>query len=132
MRKWTVIMAAVLAAAPAFADKKLDDAVAKAESLADKGKPEDAIKGLQKTAEGANTAEAYLALARLQNRLASPEDAQTSVAKAVELSKAAPADVQAEAPSALSAMDLMRGTGKDALQHAEDAAKAAPSSASAL
>jgi tetratricopeptide (TPR) repeat protein len=132
MRKWTVIMAAVLAASPAFADKKLDDAVAKADSLADKGKPEDAVKGLQKTAEGANTAEAYLALARLQNRVASPEDAQTSVAKAVELSKAAPADVQAEALSALSAMDLMRGTGKDALQHAEEAAKAAPSSASAL
>src|SRR5436190_1337726 len=132
MRKSIVFLAAALAATPVFADKKLDDAVAKAESLVDKGKPDDALKTIQKAAEGANTSEAYLALARFQNRLASPDDAQASVAKAVELSRSAPPDAQAEALAALSSMDLMRGTGRDAIQHAEEAAKAAPASASAL
>src|SRR5580765_6326672 len=111
MRKSILILAAALAAVPAFADKKLDDAVAKAESLAEKGKPEEAVKAVQKVAEGSNTSEAYLALARLQNRLASPEDAQASVTKAVELSKSAPPEAQAEALAALSSMDLLRGTG---------------------
>jgi tetratricopeptide (TPR) repeat protein len=132
MRKPILILAAVLAATPALADKKLDDAVLKAESLAEKGKPEEAVKAVQKVAEQSNTAEAYLALARFQNRLASPEDAQTSVTKAVELSRVASADVQAEALSALSGLDLTRGTGRDALSHAEDAAKAAANSGTAL
>jgi tetratricopeptide (TPR) repeat protein len=82
MRKSISILAVILAAAPAFADKKLDDAVAKAESLAEKGKPEEGIKAVQKVAEQSNSAEAYIALGRLQNRLASPEEAQTSLAKA--------------------------------------------------
>jgi len=131
MKKWTLFLAVALAATPAFADKKLDDAVAKADSLADKGKPDEALKTIQKAAEGANTSEAYLALARFQNRLASPDEAQASVTKAVELSKSAPPDAQAEALAAASSMDLMHGTGRDALQHAEEAAKVAPASASA-
>jgi tetratricopeptide (TPR) repeat protein len=131
MRKPILILAAVLAATPALADKKLDDAVLKAESLAEKGKPEEAVKAVQKVAEQSNTAEAYLALARFQNRLASPEDAQTSVTKAVELSASAPPEMRAEALSALSGLDLTRGTGRDALTHAEEAVKAAPASVSA-
>ena len=62
MRKSILILAAALAAVPAFADKKLDDAVAKAESLAEKGKPEEAVKAVQKVAEQSNSAEAYVAL----------------------------------------------------------------------
>ena len=89
MRKPILILAAVLAATPALADKKLDDAVLKAESLAEKGKPEEAVKAVQKVAEQSNAPDAYLALARLQGRLASTEDAQASVAKAVELSASA-------------------------------------------
>ena len=132
MRKLILILAGVLVAAPAFADKKLDDAVAKAESLAEKGKPDEALKAVQKVAEQSNSSEAYLALARFQRRLASPDEAQASLTKAVELSKAAPADAQAEALAALSAMDLTYSTGRDALTHAEAAAQAAPSSATAL
>src|SRR6185503_8895096 len=123
MRKSILILAAALTAAPAFADKKLDDAVAKAESLAEKGRPEEGIKAVQKVAEQSNSAEAYLALGRLQNRLASPEEAQTSLAKAVELSASATPDVKAEALAALSGQDLLRGTGHDALTHAEEAVK---------
>jgi tetratricopeptide (TPR) repeat protein len=131
MRKSILILATVLVAAPVWADKKLDDAVAKAESLAEKGRPEEAVKAVQKVAEQSNSAEAYLALARLQNRLASPDEAQASLTKAVELSRTAPAEVQAEALSALSGMDLSYSTGRDALTHAEEAAKAAPNSATA-
>jgi tetratricopeptide (TPR) repeat protein len=131
MRKPILILAAVLAATPALADKKLDDAVLKAESLAEKGKPEEAVKAVQKVAEQSNAPDAYLALARLQSRLASPEDAQASVTKAVELSASAPAEMKAEALAALSGLDLTRGTGRDALTHAEEAVKAAPGSATA-
>jgi tetratricopeptide (TPR) repeat protein len=131
MRKSISILAVLLAAAPAFADKKLDDAVAKAESLAEKGKPEEAVKAVQKVAEQSNSAEAYVALGRLQNRLASPEEAQTSLAKAVELSASATPEVKAEALAALSGQDLLRGTGRDALTHAEEAVKAAPASVTA-
>jgi tetratricopeptide (TPR) repeat protein len=132
MRKSILILATALVAAPAFADKKLDDAVAKADSLAEKGKPEEALKNLQKVADQSSTPEAYLALARFQQRLASPEEAQTSVAKAVELSASAAPEVRAEALAALSGLDLTRGTGRDALTHAEEAAKVAPSSGTAL
>ena len=132
MKKWMLILAAALVASPAFADKRLDDAVAKAESMADKGKPDDAVKVVQKAAEQANTPEAYIALARFQQRFASPEDAQASVTKAVELAAAAAPEVKAEALSALSSLDLSRGTGRDALSHAEDAVKAAPASGTAL
>jgi tetratricopeptide (TPR) repeat protein len=131
MRKWISILAVVLSATPALADKKLDDAVAKAESLAEKGKPEEGIKAVQKVAEQSNSAEAYIALGRLQNRLASPEEAQTSLAKAVELSASATPDVKAEALAALSGQDLLRGTGRDALTHAEEAVKAAPANVNA-
>ena len=131
MRKSISILAVILAAAPAFADKKLDDAVAKAESLAEKGKPEEGIKAVQKVAEQSNSAEAYIALGRLQNRLASPEEAQTSLAKAVELSASAAPEVKAEALAALSGQDLLRGTGHDALTHAEEAVKAAPANVNA-
>src|SRR4029078_7216495 len=109
MRKSILILAAALGAAPAFADKKLDDAVAKAESLAEKGKPEEAVKAVQKVAEGSNSPEAYIALGRIQNRFASAEDAQTSFAKAVEVSASATPEVKAEALAALSGQDLMRG-----------------------
>src|SRR5262249_33908577 len=40
MRKWILVLAAALVATPALADKRVDDAVAKAESMADKGRQE--------------------------------------------------------------------------------------------
>ena len=132
MRKWILVLAATLVAAPALADKKLDDAVAKAESMAEKGKPEEAVKVIQKVAEQSNSPEAYVALARFQQRYGSLDDTQTAVTKAVDLSKAAAPDVQAESLASASALDLTRGTGQDALKHAEEAAKAAPNSGTAL
>src|SRR5258708_14886223 len=112
MRKSILILAAALAAAPAFADKKLDDAVGKAESLAEKRRPEEGVKAVQKVAEQSNSAEAYIALGRLQNHLASPEDAQTSRAKAVEPSASATPEVKPEAPAALSRHALPPSTAR--------------------
>src|SRR2546423_15609196 len=105
MKKWTLFLAAALAAAPAFADKKLDDAVAKAESLAEKGKPDDALKTIQKAAEGANPSEASLALARFQNPLAPPYAAQARLAKAVGVLSSPPPAARAEARAPPSRVD---------------------------
>lgn len=122
-----------LLAAPALADKRLDDAVARAEDQIQKGKPEEALKTMQKAASQQSTSpEAQLALARIQQRVGTLEDAAATTAKAVQLAAAGPA--KADALAALSAMDLMRGTGKDALAHAEQAvqAQATPAALAAL
>ena len=70
-------------------------------SQAEKGRPEEGLKGLQKVAEQSNSSEAYLALARFQSRHGSADEAQASFTKAAELSKAATPDAQAEALAAL-------------------------------
>jgi superkiller protein 3 len=122
-----------LIATPALADKRLDDAVARAEDQIQKGKPEEALKTMQKVASQQPTSpEAHLALARVQQRVASIEDAAASVAKAAQLATAGPA--KAEALAALSGIDLMRAPGKDALAHAEQAvqAEATPAALAAL
>jgi superkiller protein 3 len=127
------LMAVGLLSAPAFADKRLDDAVARAEDQIAKGKPDEALKTMQKAASQQPTSpEAQLALARIQQRAGSLDDAAASVAKAAQLATAGP--VKAEALAAASTMDLMRGTGKDALAHAEQAvqAEASPAALAAL
>ena len=122
-----------LLSTPALADKRLDDAVAKAEDQIAKGKPEEALKTMLKAASQQPTsAEAQLALARIQQRVGSLEDAAATVAKAAQMATAGP--VKADALAALSTMDLLRGTGKDALAHAEQAvqAQATPGALAAL
>ena len=118
---------AALLATPALADKRVDDAVARAEDQILKGKPEEALKTMQKLVSQQPTAEAYIALSRVQLKAAGVEEAAASVAKAVEVAGAGAA--RADALAALSAMDLLRGTGKDALAHAEQAAQAQASPA---
>jgi len=134
MKKIGAALTAVgLLSTPAFADKRLDDAVARAEDQIAKGKPDEALKTMQKAASQQPTSpEAQLALARIQQRAGSLDDAAASVAKAAQLATAGP--VKAEALAAASTMDLMRGTGKDALAHAEQAvqAEASPAALAAL
>jgi tetratricopeptide (TPR) repeat protein len=126
------VIAFGLLAAPALADRKLDEAVAKAEDQLQKGKPEDALKTLTKLTEQNPSGEAFVALARLQERLGNLDDAAATLAKAKDASPAGPA--RAEVLAAWAGMDLLRGTGKDALAHATAAVeqvKASPT-ASAL
>jgi superkiller protein 3 len=107
--------------------------VAKAEEQIQKGKPEEALKGMQKFAEGANSSEAYLALARLQEKAGSVEDAAATANKAVSTAGADPA-MKSDALAAVANFDLLRGSSRDALAHAEEAvkAKATPTSLAAL
>ena len=124
----TVIVA--LLATAALADKKVDEAVAKAEEQLQKGKTDEALKTLQKAvSQQPTSAEAHLGLGRIQERIGGAENieaAATSVAKAVELSPAS-APVRAEALVALASLDLLRGTGRDTLAHAQEAVSLQPS-----
>jgi len=113
-----------LIATPVFADKRVDDAVARAEDQIQKGRPEEALKTMQKLVSQQPTPEAYLALARVQQRTASLDDAAASVTKAVELSAGAAGAPKADALAALSTIELLRSPGKDALAHAEQAVQA--------
>ena len=121
------------AAAFAAADQKLDAAVAKAEEQIQKGKPEEALKGMQKFADGASSPEAFLQLARLQEKAGSVEDAAATANRAVSAALADPA-MKSDALAAAANYDLLRGSSKDALAKAEEAvkAKASPASLAAL
>ena len=124
-KTWAVILAWGLLATPALADKKLDDAVAKAEEQLQKGKTEDARKTMEKiVSQQESSPEAWLAMTRFQRRMGEFEEAAASIAKAAQLAASAPAAVQSEVFSVQAAFDLQRGTGKDALAHANAAVKA--------
>ena len=93
MRLLSVAFALVVCAAglPAWADKRLDDAVAKAEAQLSKGKPEEAVKILQKAvAQAPRDPEPSLALFRMFTRLGRLDEAGTALAKAGELASTAP------------------------------------------
>lgn len=118
-----VIVALALLASPALADKKLDDAIAKADEQVLKGKPEEALKTLQKVVDqNPGSPEAHLAFARLQERLGSVEDAWAAAKKAVDVATMPP--LRSQALACLSSLDLVRGSGRDALAHADEAVKA--------
>ena len=126
-----VIVLSVLAA-PAMAQSKIDQAIAKADEQFTKGKPEEAIKTMSKVVEQNPTSgEAYIGLARLQEKLGNLDEAAAALAKARDLtSGSAKGDVLA----AIVGMDLSRGTGKDALANATKAVElgATPTTLAAL
>jgi len=119
---------------PALADKRVDDAVARAEDQIQKGRTEDALKTMQKLVSQQPTPEAYVALARVQLRVGTVDDAAASVTKAAELSAGAGGAPRADALAALSAIELLRSPARDALAHAEQAvqAQATPAALAAL
>ena len=81
--KLAALALAVAVAAPAWADKKLDDAVAKAEDQLAKGRQDEAVKTLQKAVNGAQSDPlAHLALARLLQKLGRLDEAGQSIATA--------------------------------------------------
>jgi superkiller protein 3 len=128
----TVVFASLaFVASEAAADQKLDQAVAKAEEQIQKGKPDDALKGMLKAAENANSAEGWLALARIQDKVGNAEDAAGTLAKAVASAGADPA-MKAEALAAAANSDLLRGSSKDAHTKAEEAVKLKPGAPTTL
>jgi tetratricopeptide (TPR) repeat protein len=136
MRLLTFLTACVLCVATtAVADKRLDDAVAKAEVQLAKGKPDDAVKTLEKAASRAKRdPEAQLALGRLLSRLGRRDEAGEAFAKAGQLAAAAPAAVKARVLAGRSAFALHTATVGEALALARQAvdAHAGPESLAAL
>jgi tetratricopeptide (TPR) repeat protein len=128
----TLIASLSLAAPHAWADQKLDQAMAKAEEQILKGKPEEALKAMQKFAEGANSTEAFLALARIQEKAGNVEDAAATATRAA--SAAADPASKSAALATVANYELLRGSSKEALTKAEAAvaAQASPEALAAL
>jgi Flp pilus assembly protein TadD len=122
-----------LLAGPLRADKRVDDAVAKAEEQIAKGRTEDAVKTIQKLVSQPST-EAFTAAARLQVRLGKIEEAHQSATQAVQQAASAAPEAKAAAFATLSQLELLRGTGKDAAAAAQKAveAQASPVALAAL
>ena len=136
MRLVPMLLALALCVAPrAWADKRLDDAVKKAESQLARGKEAEAVKILQKAASLApRDPEPPLALARMYLRLGKLDDAGKALAKAGELAGAAPAPVRARVRAIQSGFALRAGTAGEALAFARQAveAQAGPEGLAAL
>jgi tetratricopeptide (TPR) repeat protein len=121
-------VAFALTGAPALADQKVDDAWTKAKDQFLKGKPEEALKTLQKLPP---SAEALTALGRLQELLGSFDDSLATLQKAADMGQG---PAKAEALAALASLELRAGTAKSAIAHGEQAVAAAatPSALAAL
>jgi tetratricopeptide (TPR) repeat protein len=136
MRTTRIVLLTVacgLLAGPLRADKRVDDAVAKAEDQIAKGRTEEAAKTIQKLVSQPS-AEAFTAAARLQVRMGKIEEANQSAASAVQQAASATPDAKAAAFAMQSQLDLLRGTGKDAAANAQKAveAQATPGALAAL
>jgi len=130
--RYSILAVLTLAlAAPAFADKKLDDAIAKAEEQFQKGKPDEAIKTLQKAiSQSPASPEGHLALARLQQRVGSLNETADALKQAIANLAGAPAQLKADIYTYASSFALVFGTGREAVAHAEEAVKIQPGAAS--
>lgn len=108
----------------AWADKKLDDAVAKAEDQLQKGKPDEAEKTLQKIAQAQGTPEAHLAFARLLLKVGKEDEAAAALTSAVQAGGAASPGAKALVLAAQAEFELLAGSGKQALTRAQEAVAA--------
>lgn len=113
-----------LAANLAWADVKTDQAIAKAEEQFAKGKPDEAIKAMVKLTGSTPSVEAYLALARFQEMNGNGDEAAASIAKAVSMGASATPTLKARALAASAQMTLRTGSGKAALDLANQAVAA--------
>jgi tetratricopeptide (TPR) repeat protein len=119
-RVLAAVAAVALLAAPAVAQSKLDQAIAKADDQLAKGKPEDAVKTLTKAA-GEAGAEGQLALARLQERVGNLDAAAEAYTQAKTL---ASGPGRADILAAVANFTLRRGKAADAMAIAKQAVEA--------
>src|SRR5688500_4156319 len=123
-----VVMAGlILLPALAGADKKIDDAVAKAFGQIDRNKDilDEPLKIADKLAKETN-AEAQLGAARIYARTGKLDLAAGAARKAVELSASATPELRAQTLDQLAQLELRVASGQDALAHAQEAAKLSP------
>jgi tetratricopeptide (TPR) repeat protein len=114
-----------LAAVPAWADKKLDEAVAKAEAQLAKGNEAEALKTLEKEISRAKAdPEPPLALAAVLVRLGKLDEAAAALGTAGERAASAPPPVRARVRASQSAFALRSGTATEALEYAQEAVDA--------
>jgi tetratricopeptide (TPR) repeat protein len=126
-----VAVAALAVTPPAWADKKLDKAVAKAERQLAEGKEDDAVKTLTKAVSKARRdPEAPLVLARFLSRLGRLDEAGAALAEAAERSTGGPPAVRARVLAAQSAFALRAGTVGEAADLAQQAVEAEAGAAS--
>jgi tetratricopeptide (TPR) repeat protein len=112
-----------LLAVPAHADRKLDEAVAKAQEQLQKGKPEEAIKTMRKIASQSDQGtEAQIKLAEFLERVGEKEEALDTLKSA---SQAGSGTGKAETLAALSMLEIRMGPARAALAHAEQATQLA-------
>lgn len=122
---WIVLALALCVTLPAWADKRLDEAVAKAEAELAKGKEDEAVKILEKaSARAPRDPEAQLALAQMLSRVGKLDEAAAAFAKAGEQAAGAPAGVRARVMAGRSAFALRTGTAREALVLAGQAVEA--------
>ncbi len=112
----------VIGAATAWADKKFDDAVAKADEQLRKGKQEDALKTVEKLVDQNPGPEALMVLSRLHDRLGDLDAAGQALDSCL---AAATGEQRAAVLAARSAFDLRVSSGQVALGHAEEAVQLA-------
>jgi superkiller protein 3 len=118
-------------AQPVRADKRLDEAVAKAEAQLAKGKPDEAVKILEKAvSRSPRDPEAPLALARLFLRFGRLDEAGAALAKAGDLAASAPPTVRARVLAARSDFALRTGPVHEAMELARRAVEAEPAAGS--
>ena len=136
MRLPSILLALALwGTLPAGADKRLDDAVAKAEAQLARGKVDEAVKILQKAgAQAPRDPEPPLALAGMFTRLGRLDEAATSLGKAGELAATAPPSARARVRASQATLALRMGTTGEALAFARQAVEASsgPESLAAL
>ena len=128
MRTVPILLTALsLAPLPARADKKLDEAVAKAEAQLAKGKDVEAIGILEKEVSRAKTdPEPPLALASVLVRLGRLDQAAAALGTAGERAASAPAAVKGRVRTIQSAFALRAGTVAEAVEYAQEAVEASP------
>lgn len=124
MKSVTLALILGLAAAPALADKRVDDAVARAEDQIKKGKPEEALKTLQKLVQQAPGPESQLALARIQLRAATADEALATAKLAADAAGSATPDVKSQVLAGVAGVELALGARKEAAAHAQAALQA--------
>ncbi len=131
----TLLALVAVAASPAWADKKLDEAVAKAEAQLAKGKDAEAVKILEKeVARAKGDPEPPLALATMLLRLGRLDPAAAALETAGERAASAAPALKARVRASQSAFALRAGTVAEALEYAQEAvaASATPESLAAL
>jgi len=106
-RALCLLFALSLAPTLLVAQSKVDQAVQKAEEQLAKGKPEDAVKTMSKLVEqNPTSAEAYIAMASLQQRLGNFDEAAAVLAKAKDAVSGAG---KAEVLGAIASLNLAAG-----------------------